>query len=262
MAQNGTHSDEALLQFAENSLSAAEKRAVDEHLKVCEDCRHQLSLIEDFKGNLGRLSEEEFTTNEPCPDSETLVAYEAGNLEEETSRHLRAHLLFCDECAKEYYALRRVSQETKWRALLEFLKEWLIDLTKSYGVGLLVGPVRVASEQIAFATRGGDAPGLISKVLEIAVGENSYSIEVAFTEEGMLSWDIAGVRTPVKEPLTVSVHAGTGAEVLSFSTNANGNGQFVIPGTELSEHLGQVVLRLKDQTEQFLIRIPEVSKTL
>lgn len=43
--------------------------------------------------------------SERCPNSEILIEYAQGSIDEETARHIRVHLLFCDECTRELKAL-------------------------------------------------------------------------------------------------------------------------------------------------------------
>src|SRR6266568_353287 len=181
------HPKAELLRYLAGVMEGEEKRALEAHLAGCAECREYVSFVKGFNENLAGLTGEEFTSDEPCPDSWTLVSYEAGKVDEDAARHLRVHLLFCDQCAKEFYALRRVSQEESWRALVERLKASVIDLAKSYGPGSLIGPIRIVAEQPALAGRGGDKPPqAVSKVLEIRTGENTYSIELGTTPEGSL----------------------------------------------------------------------------
>jgi hypothetical protein len=202
------------------------------------------------------LSKEEFTSHEPCPDSWTLVAYEAGKVDEETARHLRAHLLFCDACAKEFYALRRSSREESWQQLIEQLNEFLIDLGKTYGVGTLVGPVRIVAEQPVLA-RGGKLPESTLKVLEVLVGENTYSIEMAVTEEGSVSCDIAGMRTPSKTPLSITARSGIGEELKSTQTDEFGNARLQLLATSLPDDLIVFTFDLEGSEQQLLLRVPQ-----
>jgi anti-sigma factor RsiW len=186
MAFLKAHPREELLRFVEGNVGEDEKRNLEKHLASCSECRTYLSSVKSFNEGLGELIEEEFTSQEPCPDSWTLVSYEAGKVDEETARHLRAHLLFCDACAEEFSALRRLSQGESWRELFERMKEYVIDLGRTYGPQALIGSVRVMAEQPVLA-RGSGTLHRISKVLEVSVGENMYSVELAATEDGSAS---------------------------------------------------------------------------
>lgn len=48
------------------------------------------------------------TVGEDCIGSATLLAYVMGSVKEGTAKHIRAHLLYCDDCAKEFAALWRL----------------------------------------------------------------------------------------------------------------------------------------------------------
>jgi Putative zinc-finger len=246
-----------LLRYLEGKTKGEQKHELERHLAGCAECREYLSVVKGFNDSLAGLSKEEFTSDEPCVDAWTLVAYEAGKVDEETARHLRAHLVFCDQCAKEFYALRRLSQEESWRALVERLKESVINLAETYGPGALLGLVRVVAEQPALAVRGGEPPKALSKVLELQVDENTYSIELKATERG-LACDIAGFRTPVKEPLSISVRSGSGEELLSTESDKFGNVHFDISISAGSPN-GMYVFTfsLKNSELQFLLRVPE-----
>lgn len=96
-----------LLRYLTGEVEGGEKAVIEAHLTSCEDCRNYLSFVRDFRAGLSELTAEEFTTPEPCPDAWTIVAYERGDADEETSRRLRAHLVLCDACADLYYSLLR-----------------------------------------------------------------------------------------------------------------------------------------------------------
>jgi hypothetical protein len=108
MALWKTHPREDLLRYLDGDVGDDRKRSIEEHLASCKECRDHISIVKGFNEGLTDLSQEEFASQEHCPDSWTLVSYEAGDVDEETARHLRAHLLFCDECAEEFNALRRL----------------------------------------------------------------------------------------------------------------------------------------------------------
>jgi Putative zinc-finger len=250
-----THPREDLLRYLDGEVGDDEKRILEEHLASCKECRDYISMVKGFNRDLASLTEEEFASQEPCPDSWTLVSYEAGKVDEETARHLRTHLLFCDECAEEFYALRRLSREESWQELVERLKEFVVDLGKTYGPQALVGSIRILAEQPAFAVRGGGLPKAVTKVLEVSVGENTYSIEVAMTEDDLASCDIAGSRTSQKVPLSISVHSETGDELVSAQSDEFGNSRFVVPSTP--DHLLVFTLKLGDAAQSFVLRVPE-----
>jgi|GEM_PF-3429067 len=257
MALWKTHPREDLLRYVDGVVEAKEKQALEEHLETCKACRDYISLVKSFNEGLSELGEEEFTSKEPCPDSSTLVSYEAGKVDERTARHLRAHLLFCDDCQEEFYALRRLSREESWHGLLERLREFVVDLSKQYSPGTLIGSVKIVGEQLAFATRGERRTEPFSKAFELEVGENTYSIQLSLTSEGSLSYDIAGYKTPRSVPLKVSVLAETGEELFATETDEHGNTQFVLDREEMPRDICVLVLTL-DGSESYLpFRIPE-----
>jgi hypothetical protein len=97
-----------ILQSLDGVLSQRDSERVQEHLSGCPDCRDYLSLVRDFGSGIKELLEDPFTAAEPCPDTELLVAYEAGELPENEARQVSDHVLFCDKCTDGFYALRRL----------------------------------------------------------------------------------------------------------------------------------------------------------
>ena len=255
------HPKADLLRYLDGRTEGEEKSALEKHLAGCAECREYLSFVKGFNQGLVGLSKEEFSSAEPCPDSWTLVAYEAGEVDEETARHLRAHLLLCDECAIEFYALRRLSREESWRELIERLKESVVDLAKSYGPGALIGPIRIVAEQPALAVRGGEVTKGASKVLELQVGDNAYSVELALTADGSVSFDIAGTRTPAKTSLNITVCSGTGEELISARTDKFGNAQLSVPAASLPDDLAVLTVKLEGREQQLLLRLPETQRS-
>lgn len=252
MALSEIHPRSDLLRYLDGEIAADEKSALEEHLASCESCRNYLANVRDFNKGLGELTEEEFTSTEPHPDSWTLVAYEAAQVDDETARHVRAHLLFCDSCQEEFLALRRVSKQDSWRELIEQLKDFVIDLWDTYGQGILIGPVRIASEHPALAARGDRT--LTSKVLEVPVGDNRYSIELTFTEASLLSCDIAPFRRSVRTPLHVSLRSESGEEVTSTDSDDDGKCHFDTPSPLQSGALYVLSLNLEDIEQHIAFR--------
>jgi len=206
---------------------------------------------------------------EPHPSASLIVELEADELEEKTAQNIRAHLLYCKTCREKYLLLRKLSQEQfeehllatdgpSWLRMLVKALEFVIDLGKTYGPGSLIGSIRVLAEQPAVAVRGGGTSTSTSKVLEVSVGENTYSIQVGATENDALSCDVAGVHTPVKTPLGVSVFSESGGELVSTKTDEFGNVHFVLPSVH--DDLLLLVLNLKGEKQEVLLRIPESKK--
>jgi len=51
---------------------------------------------------------------ERCVGSATLIEYANGNVQGDMAKHIRAHLLFCDDCAKEVAALWSLQKDEPW----------------------------------------------------------------------------------------------------------------------------------------------------
>lgn len=256
MAKPLAHPKGDLIRYLDGELQTEDKRKMEAHLASCTACQQRLSFMREFNDGLAELNAVQLSAQEPCPDAPTLVRYEAGDLDQETAEHLRAHMLFCTACRDDYYTLRRLSRQESWQALLERLKDTVIIFTRSYGRGALVGPVRIVAEQPAFAMRGREPSEAVSKVLEIQVGENIYSTELKGTEEE-LACDIGGFHTPVRAPLSVSVRSGSGEELISTQSDEFGNCHFVIPTGVAPDESYVFTLTLKDSEKQFLFRVRE-----
>ena len=59
---------------------------------------------------------------EKCVNSTMLVDYALGRVGERTAKHVRAHLLFCDDCAKEVAVLWRLREESPRQVLRKLRK--------------------------------------------------------------------------------------------------------------------------------------------
>jgi anti-sigma factor RsiW len=259
-----SHDSQDLIGYLDGTLGEPDRIALERHLGTCKECRDQLSFVKEFKAGLAELSEEEFTAQEPCPDSWTLVSHEAGEVDEETARHLRVHLLFCDQCAGEFYALRRARVEGEkeaaslsWAALVERLKEHAIDFAKTYGSGASLGPARIIGERPAFALRGpeevGEEP---SKVMEVSAGGNQYSIEVALAKDGAVRCEIAGFETPREAPLDITIRSLEGNELFSAETDDNGNISFILEQRLVPQDAFVLSLTLDNEESHLIFRLP------
>lgn len=258
MALLNMHPRAELLRYLDGAVTADERRTLEAHLASCRECRDYMARVKNFNEGLAGLTEEEFTSREPCPDSWTLASYDAGEVDEETARHLRAHLLYCDECAEEFDVLRRLTRGASWAELWETLKQAVVDLGKTYGPGALVGQIRIMAESPALAVRrGGGAAETRSKVLEVAVGENTYSIELGITPEGSLTCDIAGYETPKEVPVQISLRSEAGEELFSTKTDVHGNSHFVLPGDQVGDGVCILTLADEDNETHLPFRVPE-----
>ncbi len=250
------HPRTELLRYLEGETSDEEKRALEAHLASCNECRKYVSFVQNFNEGLGQLTKEEFASAESCPHPELLAAHEAGEVSEETARHLRAHLLYCDDCAEEFYALRRLSRSESWAEAWEKLKETVIDLARTYGPGALVGQIRISAEGPALVVRREGSLEVISKVLEVGVGENTYSIELCVMTEGSVSCNIAGYETPRSIPLMVSVLSESGEEVFATETDEHGNIRFLLEREVVAHDIFIFVLTLNGNVSYLPVQIP------
>lgn len=256
MGQSELHEPDKLIRYAFGDLPEKEQNTVDQHLRSCTSCQEFVSFVREFNSNLREARPLSRIAEETCPDPSLVVALEANELDKQAAQHVRAHMLFCRDCLEEYFALRRLSR-TFWQEVVEKLKGLVIDLGRTYAPGTLIGSIRIVAEQPALGVRGDKTEKAPSKVLEVSVGENTYSIELAVTEQSSVSFDIAGFRTPVKGPLGISLRSETGGNFFSTQSDEFGNTHFVVPGASLPDDILLLTLNLKGSEQQLLLRIPE-----
>lgn len=122
---------EELLMFADGYLGVDRRAAVEAHLRRCASCRDTLAFTQGLEGALRGTIAVPQSAAEPCPSSWTLVLYQEGELADETARHVRAHLSFCDDCFTEVLALERVGEgETQdLRLVAEGDPTWHVPVT-------------------------------------------------------------------------------------------------------------------------------------
>lgn len=254
------HNREDLLRYLAGDLTDTERRELESHIKDCGECSGFLSFAGGLKTLLKELPPEELGPDTPCPAADTLVAFAAGQLEEGEAQQVRKHVAFCSDCFQEFALLRQTTESAgirltvdSWQRLLEKLKDFVIDLGKTYGPGALVGSIRISAEEPVIA-RGAGLQPTAAKVLEFSIRENKYSIELAVTEDGSMSCDITGSRTPQKVPLHLSVRSGTGEELISTVSDEFGNSRFVIP--RALDDLFVLTLNLEENEQHLLFRVP------
>ncbi len=264
MAAGKTHPKEDLIRYMDKTMDESERKAIEEHLETCKSCGEYLSFVKEFSQELGNLKEEEFSSDELCPDSWHLVSYEAGDLDKETAKHMRVHVLFCDDCGEELDALRRLRAADEieaagmpWSQRIEALKEFMIDLGKTYGPDAVLGSIRITAEAPALAARGEESSERIFKVLEVSMGNNTYSMDLGVTPEGTVFCDIAGIETPHEAPLRIVVDAEEGEELLEAQTDDYGNTSFTLPDKRPPESLCVLKLTLNSDEETLLVRLPK-----
>jgi hypothetical protein len=235
-----THDRDGLFGYLAGNLTPTEKAEVEKHIEACSECRDYLSFAGGLKAALKGMTPGALAADTSCPETQAMVAFAAGQLGEEEAQLVRKHAVFCKECLQELALLRQTTKAagirlptTAWGDLLERLKGVGIDLLKTYGPGSMVGPVRIVAEQPVFAARGREFARAVSKVLEVQINENAYSVEVKVSR-GNLTLDVAGFRTPLKAPLDVSVRSELGNELIAAQTDTFGNGHFNTPLERLS----------------------------
>lgn len=188
MALLNVHPREDLLRYLEGDVAQDEKLSLESHLASCVECRTYLSTVKGFNDGLGELAQEEFTSQEACPDSWTLVSYEDGKIDEGTARQLRAHLLFCDACQEEFYALRKL-RTPNWTKLVLNLVRGAVELVSISGSGV-PGLADAASE-----LRGGPKPSA-----------RAFTVEEVAVDPEMKSTSTVRVRIePAAEPSSASI---------------------------------------------------------
>jgi hypothetical protein len=136
------HPHESLIRtHVEGEGSERERQEVDEHLKECSDCREFLAFMQDFSETARGLADDEIAADEPHARKSVIIAYEEGRLDAETSAHLRAHMLFCDQCAEAYYLLKRMRAPSWTEVVIEAIrsaKEFLLKPIEITGMGELM----------------------------------------------------------------------------------------------------------------------------
>jgi len=244
MAFLNAHPREDLLRYVDGDVGEDEKRSLEKHLASCSECRTYLSSVKTFNEGLGELTEEEFTSQEPCPDSWTLVSYEAGKVDEETARHLRAHLLFCNDCREEFYALRRL-RGPSWTKLVLNLVRGAVELVSISGSGVfepayaaaelraevappsgalgvedaVVDPETKATSTVRVKVEAEPKPSTASMLIEVEPPQPNWRAYLYDAEEQELeSMPLSAKESPIGSKLlagTYTIHVQKGLDVLA-----------------------------------------------
>ncbi len=244
MAFLNAHPREDLLRFVDGDLGEDEKRNLEKHLASCSECRTYLSSVKTFNEGLGELTEEEFTSEEPCPDSWTLVSYEAGKVDEETARHLRAHLLFCNDCGEEFNALRRL-RAPSWTKLVLNLVRGAVEVVSISGSGVfeqayaaaelraevappsgplgvedaVVDPETKSTSTVRVKIETGPTPSTASMLIEVEPPQPNWRAYLCDVEEQELaSMPLSAKENPIGSKLlagTYTIHIQKGPDVLA-----------------------------------------------
>jgi len=139
------HPDVDILRYREGDLDEEKKRSVDKHVEGCAECREYLAFVDDFQTGLQELTPEEFVGTQTCPEPELIFDYEHGKLDEKSARELRGHMLFCDTCTDELYALRRLRHPRSFTQAVIRIAKNVLRLVDISGTGevLEMEPVAV-----------------------------------------------------------------------------------------------------------------------
>lgn len=93
------------------------------HIKKCAACKETAEFIKAIQSGAKELTEEEFNTDQPCPESLELATYARGQANALVAQAIRAHIVRCDDCFDEYLTIKGKS-ETLWDTMTEiFLDE-------------------------------------------------------------------------------------------------------------------------------------------
>jgi hypothetical protein len=211
---------------------------------------------EEFKAELKHRSRRDLMhPQERCPGPETLVRYVTNELDEATRSHVGVHLAFCKDCSLELSAFENLERPATLRKLIDNLKSFTIDFTRTYGPGAMLGSARIVAENAALAMRGSEAvSSRVFKVVELSIGGNTYSIEIGLTADGAVSCDIAGATTPRLVPLTITVHSENGQELFTIESDVYGTAQFVLD--RMAEGLFVITLDLEGAKDYILFFVP------
>lgn len=232
------------------------------------------ALERAFDAGLKLLSADDLQPTTPCPDSWTFALYVQRQVDEQTRRKINKHIAFCDECYREYVALaepeeiiKEVQKELRsttaaswersseaWCRLMEHLKNFVIDMGKKYGAGVMLGPVRILAE--TSAVKGTRSPVKSSKLLETSVGNNTYRIQLGLRRDGSLQWDIDGHKIADRIALRVAIRRDTGEALFVTETNTHGNVDFVMRNEQVPHNMLVLDLHLDGHESQIAFRVP------
>src|SRR5919199_70687 len=103
--------EDALLMFLDGALPADEQAMVVAHMARCQSCSAALADARDLTTAIRDAMQSTAPPQEPCPTAWTLVQYSDNGLDEETARHVRAHLFWCEDCLAEVLALEQERED-------------------------------------------------------------------------------------------------------------------------------------------------------
>lgn len=233
------HPDPALIVALEaDTLDAPTSEHVSAHLVHCDRCREEYLTL--LKWSNERV-EEQVLAGDP-------------ELEAEVQDGMREHHL--QTGAKSASGTK--SAGFNWGKKLAEAMRWVLDLNEKYGPGAVLGSMRILSEQLAApAGRGGTRRKRVAKVLEVPVGNNTYSVELSLLpDEEVLAVDIAGKKILEAIRLFAAVRLETGERVCTAKTNPHGNAHFTVARHAMGD-IGVLDLHGEGAETQIAFRLPQ-----
>ncbi|MCL4538745.1 MAG: zf-HC2 domain-containing protein [Bacteroidetes bacterium] len=272
------HDQEGIFKYLSGNLSSSEKAHVEAHLSTCTECSELLAFVRDFNSSLRGMSPEELQPDTPCPSADTIASFAADELDEAAAQSVRQHTIFCRSCLEEVFLLHRATKAagfiatSKPSARTTPLRQLLQERTqqpvvhfrprKTHERDSLTGSVPSTPKLLRFSVHDGEYPERPALVQELLIGENAYNLAVTVSREGSLSFDIAGIRTPVKEPLHVSVSSESGKELASSQSDKSGHCRFSVRSTSGINNARILTLTLEESEQRFLLRLPGPHRSL
>lgn len=107
-------SENELRQFLNGNLDPERVLAVDEHLRMCADCRAALDRAPAF-ARAGIGFGEALLGVDDCPEYEELSAFVDGQLPGDGAKRMRAHLNSCELCALDVARIRELRSHASMR---------------------------------------------------------------------------------------------------------------------------------------------------
>jgi len=157
----------------------------------------------------------------PHPRSSTLVAYCQGELDEETSQHVRVHLLYCDECFEVVHRLEQICEEERKGVsapALEGLRQVLtVILTRLQRLAAPPAP----AEPLALAAAGEEQAPQTWELYE----EAGMRVGVSVTSSSQLVVTLESERQPVAGATVTLERVGAEGEIVACAcrqTDSNG----------------------------------------
>ena len=233
------HPDPALIVALEaDTLDAPASEHVSAHIVHCDSCREEfLTLLKWSNERVG----ERILAGDPELEAEI----------EDGTRDYRIR-------TGANVAAAVGGASINWGQVFEKAKRWIIDLDEKYGAGAMLGLIRIDSEQlVAPAGRGGTRRKRIAKVLEVPVGNNTYSVELSFLpDEDVLAVDIAGKKIAERIRLFTAVRLESGERLHAAQTNPHGNAHFTVPRQAIGD-IGVLDLHGEAAEAQIAFRLPQ-----